>query len=102
MTKQSIASSKIAETPFGAFAGNGLPVLMMADRKENECCYPVYDCEKQVRTEDRATKLIEEMIGCECYTQRDPRGFMIRMYLVDENGEKWFNSWDGETVGLDW
>ena len=69
---------------------------------EDECNYPVYDEAKQERIEKLAEKLITENIGCKCYTQRDPRGFAIRMYLVDEEGRKWFNSWDGETTGLNW
>lgn len=64
---------------------------------EDECCYPNYDSKKQERIENLAEKLITETIGCKCYTQRDPRGYCIRMYL---NG--WHNSWDGETTGLAW
>lgn len=69
---------------------------------EDECNYPVYDSAKQERIEKLAEKLIRENLGCNCYTQRDPRGYAIRMYLVDEEGRKWFNTWDGETTGLAW
>lgn len=69
---------------------------------EDQCCCESYDSAKQERLENLAEKLIRENIGCKCYTQRDPRGFIIRMYLTDENGNKWFNSWDGETTGLNW
>ena len=69
---------------------------------EDECNYPVYDEAKQERIEKLAEKLIRETIGCNCYTQRDPRGYCIRMYLVDDEGRKWFNTWDGETTGLAW
>jgi len=69
---------------------------------EDECNYPVYDSAKQERIEKLAERLIRETLGCKCYTQRDPRGFAIRMYLVDEKGRKWFNTWDGETTGLAW
>lgn len=69
---------------------------------EDQCNRPVYDEAKQERIENLAERLITETLGCKCYTQRDPRGFAIRMYLVDEDGNKYFNSWDGETTGLDW
>lgn len=68
----------------------------------DECNYPVYDSAKQERLEKLAEKLITEKIGCRCYTQRDPRGYCIRMFLIDEFGRPWFNSWDGETTGLNW
>ena len=64
---------------------------------EDECNYPVYDSAKQERLENLAQTLIETEIGCKCYTQRDPRGFIIRMYLKD-----FCNSWDSETTGLAW
>ena len=69
---------------------------------EDECNYPVYDAEKQERIEKLAKKLIASQIGCECYTQRDPRGYCIRMYLQDETGRPWFNNFDGETTCLNW
>lgn len=69
---------------------------------EDECNYPEYDEAKQERLEKLAEKIIAEEIGCKCYTQRDPRGYAIRMYLTDETGAKWYNSWDGETTGLNW
>jgi hypothetical protein len=69
---------------------------------EEQCNYPVYDSAKQERLEKLALKIISDTIGCKAYTQRDPRGYCIRMYLIDENGDKWFNVWDGETTGLAW
>lgn len=69
---------------------------------EDECNYSTYDKRKQESREKFAEDLISKEIGCKCYTQRDPRGYCIRMYLVDENGNKWFNTWDGETTGLAW
>ena len=69
---------------------------------EDACNYPVYDEAKQERLENLAERLITEAIGCKCYTQRDPRGYCIRLYLNDEDGRPWFNSWDGETTGLNW
>lgn len=68
----------------------------------DQCNYPEYDSAKQERIEKLAIKLITENLGCKCYTQRDPRGLCIRMYLVDDEGRPWFNSWDGETTGLNW
>lgn len=69
---------------------------------EDACNYPVYDEAKQNRIEKLAERIIAEVIGCKCYTQRDPRGYCIRLYLQDEDGRPWFNSWDGETTGLNW
>lgn len=69
---------------------------------EEQCSYPVYDEAKQERLENLALTIISESIGCKAYTQRDPRGFCIRMYLIGEDGKKWSNVWDGETTGLSW
>ena len=68
----------------------------------DECNNPTYDEKKQERLENLAEKLVKEALGCECETQRDPRGFCIRMHLVDEDGDVWSNSWDGVTTGLAW
>lgn len=67
-----------------------------------QCNSNNYDAAKQERTEKRVEKAIAETIGCKCYTQRDPRGFAIRLYLVDDEGRKWFNGFDGETSGCNW
>lgn len=40
---------------------------------------------KQKRAEKRIVKFITETIGCKCYTQRDPRGFAVHLYLKDES-----------------
>lgn len=69
---------------------------------EDECNYPKYDEAKQERTEARVEKAIAERIGCKCYTQRDPRGYCIRLYLVDADGMRFTNSWDGETAACNW
>ena len=69
---------------------------------EEECMSETYDQAKQIRIEKLAENLIREHIGCECYTQRDPRGCAIRMYLVDWEGNKRFNTFDGETTALAW
>jgi hypothetical protein len=68
---------------------------------EDECNYPVYDKAKQDRIEKLAEKLIKDNIGCECYTQRDPRGYCIRMFLVDDEGNPWYNTL-ARDVGLNW
>lgn len=68
----------------------------------DQCNKPVYDAAGQKHYEEVAEKVISENLGCRCYTQRDPRGFSIRMYLVDEEDRKWSNTWDGETTGLAW
>ena len=69
---------------------------------EDEACYPTYDAAKQERIEKLAEYLVTENIGCRCYTQRDPRGYCIRMYLVNAEGKPVSNSWDGETTCLAW
>lgn len=69
---------------------------------EDECNYPKYDAAKQERTENRVEKAIAEIVGCRCHTQRDPRGYCIRLHLVDAEGRKWYNTWDGETSGCNW
>lgn len=68
------------------------------------CCRDMsaFEEAKQERLENLAERLVRENLGCDCYTQRDPRGYAIRMYLTDEEGNKWFNMWDGETTGLAW
>lgn len=47
-------------------------------------------------------KIIKEKIGCDSYVCTDPRGAMIRMYLVNEDGRKWHNNFDGETTCFLW
>lgn len=69
---------------------------------EEECEYEHYDSVKQESREKKALEIITKEIGCKAYTQRDPRGYCIRMYLVDDNGDPVYNSWDGETTGLAW
>ena len=73
---------------------------------EQQCCDPYFEGskaqQKQERTENRVEKAIKEKIGCNCYTQRDPRGCMIRLYLVDYEGKKAFNNFDGETCCINW
>jgi hypothetical protein len=66
------------------------------------CNYPTYDEAKQARLEMLAERIIADKIGAKCYTQRDPRGYCIRMYLQDETGRRFANSWDGETAALAW
>lgn len=69
---------------------------------EDQCNYPVYDEAKQERTEKRVEKYIMENIGCKCHTQRDPRGFCVRLHLKDKSTDNFFNTWDGETSGCNW
>ena len=64
---------------------------------EDQCNYPQYDEAKQDRTEKRIEKYIADVIGCKCYTQRDPRGYCVRLYLDD-----FHNVFDGETTGMNW
>lgn len=68
----------------------------------DESCFPTYDAAKQERLEKLAGKIITEEIGCDYFTQRDPRGYCIRMYLTDQFGREWCNTWDGKITGLAW
>jgi len=62
--------------------------------------------EEQSQNRERKSKLardlLREYVGCNSYINYDPRGYAIRMYLVDEDGRKAFNQFDGETVALNW
>lgn len=64
--------------------------------------YRKYDEAKQERYENRVEKAISEKIGCKCYTQRDARGYCIRLYLVNSEGMPWSNNWDCETAACNW
>lgn len=57
---------------------------------------------KQERAEARILKYIRENIGCNCFTQRDPRGFCVRLHLKNEATGYFCNTWDGETSGANW
>ena len=57
---------------------------------------------KQERTEQRIEKYIRKTIGCNCYTQRDPRGYCVRLYLKMQETGNFYNSWDGETSAANW
>lgn len=57
---------------------------------------------EQERLEKLTVAYIEKHIGCKCYTQRDPRGMMIRLYLNKAKTGYFSNSWDGETTGINW
>lgn len=56
-----------------------------------------YYKDKRERTEKRVEKYIRDTIGAECYTQRDPRGFCVRIYT-----KKYWNVFDGETMAANW
>ena len=57
---------------------------------------------KQERTEQRIEKYIRETIGCKVHTQRDPRGYCIRLYLKMPETNNFYNTWDGETSAANW
>lgn len=57
---------------------------------------------KQERTEERIEKYIRETIGCKVHTQRDPRGYCIRLYLKIPETNYFYNTWDGETSAINW
>ena len=57
---------------------------------------------KQERAEKRIEKYIRETIGCECYTQRDPRGYCVRLYLKMPETGNFYNVFDGETSAANW
>lgn len=57
---------------------------------------------KQERAEARIEKYIRETIGCKVHTQRDPRGYCVRLYLKNEATGFFYNTWDGETSAANW
>lgn len=69
---------------------------------EDQSNSPEYNEAKQERLEKLAKKILAKEIGCKCFTQRDPRGYCIRMYLTDRYGRAFYNTFDGETTGLAW
>ena len=76
---------------------------------EMECDYYFYNLywkngvnPKQERTEKRIEKYIRETIGCNVHTQRDPRGYCIRLYLKCPETGYFYNTWDGETTAANW
>lgn len=56
-----------------------------------------YYKDKRERIEKRIEKYIRDTIGAECYTQRDPRGYCVRIYT-----KKYWNVADGETMAANW
>lgn len=57
---------------------------------------------KQERAERRIEKYIRETIGCKVHTQRDPRGYCVRLYLKCPETGYFYNTWDGETSAANW
>lgn len=57
---------------------------------------------KQERAEKRIEKYIRETIGCKVHTQRDPRGYCVRLYLKCPETGYFYNTWDGETSAANW
>lgn len=57
---------------------------------------------KQEHLEKLTLAYIEKYIGCKAYTQRDPRGMMIRLYLNIPETNYFHNNFDGETSGVSW
>lgn len=57
---------------------------------------------EQEKLEQLTLKYIKKYIGCEAYTQRDPRGMIIRLYLNVPATNYFHNNFDGETSGVNW
>lgn len=79
--------------------------VRMQHLAERECDDPTYgDADQRAydRAIDRVVTRIKDEIGAVAYVDGDPRGWMIRMRLLDENGKPWSNSGDGETAALAW
>ena len=57
---------------------------------------------KQERAEERIEKYVRETIGCEVETNRDPRGFAVKLKIKCSENNSFFNVWDGESTGMDW
>ena len=56
----------------------------------------------QEKLENDIIDYIKRNIGCECYTQRDPRGIAVRLYLNIPENNYYCNCFDGETSGITW
>jgi AraC-like DNA-binding protein len=54
--------------------------------------------EKKTEMIERKVKEIAEQLGFNFYINDDPRGYAIRFYLPSKH----YNSWDGETWGINW
>lgn len=63
---------------------------------------PSYSEEEWKKNEDFVLNIIEEKIGCKCYCNADPRGAIIRLYLIDEDGDAWYNQAETQTTVLAW
>lgn len=57
---------------------------------------------EQEHLEALTLKFIATNIGCKAYTQRDPRGMQVRLYLKTPETHYYFNNFDGETSGVNW
>ena len=63
---------------------------------------PSFSEEKWRELETSVKDMVEEKIGCKCYCDADPRGSVIRLYLVDEGGTAWYTQAETETTCLSW
>jgi len=57
---------------------------------------------EQEHLEALTLAFIKKNIGCDAYTQRDPRGMMVRLQLKTPATHNYYNNFDGETSGVDW
>lgn len=84
---------------------NETTLSRLAEMECSEYAYNLYWKDginpKQERTEKRIEKYIRETIGCKVHTQRDPRGYCIRLDLMIPETNMFFNCWD-RTSAADW
>jgi hypothetical protein len=76
-------------------ACNGWPTY---DYKEDQA-WRERDEKKEARTEQRVRELLSDYPTIRVSFQGDPRGCIIRLYF---DRTKWHNSFDGESVVIDW
>lgn len=85
---------------------NETTLSRLAEMEGSEYAYNLYWKDgvnpKQERAEKRIKKYIRDVIGCKVYTQRDPRGYCIRLYLKCPETGFFYNTWDGETSATNW
>lgn len=85
---------------------NETTLSRLAEMECSEYAYNLYWKDgvnpKQERAEKRIEKYIRDVIGCKVHTQRDPRGYCIRLYLKCPETGFFYNTWDGETSATNW
>ena len=85
---------------------NEATLSRLAEEEASEYLYNLYWKDgvnpKQERAEKRIEKYIRDVIGCDVHTQRDPRGYCVRLHIKYPETNYFYNTWDGETSAANW